>query len=134
MEELYRRPQLGEANKAIDANGFTDWLLCAFPSPFLRPSNHTYIHRFCEAVPNFSASQLLALAVRLCRHWRLCAGCGRIPSSLLRTRKCQHGNRDCSRRSVVCDTSHGIPRTEQIKATLNSLDKHLGPVNNSQLG
>jgi hypothetical protein len=43
MEELYRRPQLGEASKAIDANGFTDWLLCAFPSPFLRPSNHTYI-------------------------------------------------------------------------------------------
>ena len=36
MEELYRRPQLGEANKAIDANGF-DWLPCAFPSP-LRPS------------------------------------------------------------------------------------------------
>jgi len=29
MEELYRRPQLGEADKAIDTGRFISWLLCA---------------------------------------------------------------------------------------------------------
>jgi hypothetical protein len=127
MEELYRRPQLGEANKAIDANGFTDWLLCAFPSPFLRPSNHTYIHCFCEAVPNFSVSQLSRSPLGCAATGGSARGAAGSLARSIELGKVSMGI-EIAHAEVLCDTSHDIPRTEQIKAALNWLDKYLGPV------